>query len=232
MDTHLNRIVGHLMVSLYFGITFKILLTVKKLLILNAVTLTVLLIAIVAPGYYINKEVYASLSDSLAGLEWLTFLGILAGGALLSALFASVKLKKTSYKHRFLGTNIIFNLAFLLFISYHGTLAIFSARREYELLLSEYKIKAESDIKNGLIVYETVGLPISLGPTEQMKEGKIDSLMKTYGLESRNIGCMVTAPLLKAQSEYEQLTARYLDQRNGPGWKHRMDIQIENIKKD
>lgn len=56
--------------------------------------------------------------------------------------------------------------------------------------------------------------------------------MKTYGLESRNIGCMGTAPLLKVQSEYEQLTAPYLDRRNGSGWKHRMDIQIENIRKD
>jgi hypothetical protein len=51
-------------------------------------------------------------------------------------------------------------------------------------------------------------------------------------LESRNIGCMVTAPLLKAQSEYEQLTAPFLDRRNGPGWKHRMELQIENIRMD
>jgi hypothetical protein len=56
--------------------------------------------------------------------------------------------------------------------------------------------------------------------------------MKKYGLENRNIGCMITAPLLKAQSEYEQLTAPFLDRRNGPGWKRRMDAEIESIRKD
>lgn len=154
--------------SLYFGITFQILLTLKKFVIINVVTLTLLFIAVVGPDYYINYEVYVSLMDSFAGFEWLTFFGILSGGILLAALFACIKLKNTSYTHRFLGTNIFFNMAFLLFISYHGTLAILSAQREYEVLLSEYKIKAESDIRNGLIVYETVRLPISLGPAEQM----------------------------------------------------------------
>lgn len=174
---------------------------------------------------------YAGLIDSLTGFEWILFLGILAAGVLVSALFACIKFKDISYKRRLLGINVFFNLMFLLFISYHGTLAILSARREYEVLLSEYKIKAESDIKNGVIVYETAGLPISLSPTEQIKEDKIDSLMRTYGLESRNTGCMVTAPLLKAQSEYEQLTAPFLDRRNGPGWKYRMELQIESIRK-
>lgn len=209
----------------------QILLTLKKLLIIDAVTVAVLFMAAVVPNYYINYQVYVSLIDSLADFEWFIFLGILAAGALVSALFACIKFKNISYKPRFLGANVFFNLAFLLFISYHGTLAILSARREYEVLLSEYKIKAESDIKNGVIVYETAGLPISLSPTEQIKEDKIDSLMKTYGIESRNVGCMVTAPLLKAQSEYEQLTAPFLDRRNGPGWKYRMELQIKNIRK-
>ena len=190
-----------------------------------------LFIAAVAPDYYLNYQVYVGLIDSLTGFEWTLFLGILAAGALVSALFAYIKFKDISYKRRLLGINVFFNLIFLLFISYHGTLAILTARREYEVLLSEYKIKAESDIKNGVIVYETTGLPISLSPTEQIKEDKIDSLMRTYGVESRNTGCMVTAPLLKAQSEYEQLTAPFLDQRNGPGWKYRMELQIENLRK-
>jgi hypothetical protein len=210
----------------------QILLTLKKLLIIDAVTVAVLFMAAVVPNYYINYQVYVSLIDSLADFEWFIFLGILAAGALVCALFACIKFKNISYKRRFLGANVFFNLAFLLFISYHGTLAILSAKKEYEVLLSEYKIKAESDMKNGVIVYETAGLPISLSPTEQMKEDKIDSLMRTYGLESRNMGCMVTAPLLKAQSEYEQLTAPFLDRRNGAGWKHRMELQIENIRKE
>jgi hypothetical protein len=168
----------------------------------------------------------------LANFEWLTFLGILAGGAVLSAFFACIKLKNISYTRRFLGINIFLNTAFLLFISYHATLAFLSAKREYEALLSEYKIKAESDIKNGLIAYETAGLQISSSPAEQIKLDKIDSLMRTYGLESQNIGCMITGPLLKAQAEYEQLTTPYLDRRNGPGWRRRMSMQIENIRKE
>ena len=183
------------------------------MLIIDAVTVAVLFMAAVVPKYYINYQVYVSLIDSLADFEWFIFLGILAAGALVSALFACIKFKNISYKRRFLGANVFVNLAFLLFISYHGTLAILNAEREYEALLSEYKIKAESDIKNGLIVYETAGLSISSGLVEQIKEDKIDSLMRTYGIESRNIGCMVTAPLLKAQSEYEQLTAPFLDRR-------------------
>ncbi|WP_143061689.1 hypothetical protein [Dyadobacter sp. SG02] len=203
----------------------------KKLLRINAVMVAVLFMVAVVPNYYINYQVYVSVMDSLAGFEWLTFLGILTAGALVSALFACIKFKNISYKRRFLGASFLFNLAFFLFISYHGTLAVLSAKRQSDALLSEYKTKAESDMKNGLIVYETAGLPISSGRAEQIKGHKIDSLMKTYGLESRNTGCMVTAPLLKAQSEYERLTEPFLDLRNGPGWKHRMKLQIENIRK-
>ncbi|KAA0993520.1 FEKKY domain-containing protein [Dyadobacter aurulentus] len=203
----------------------------KKLLIINVVILAVLLIAVVAPDYYINYEVYVNLMDSLASFEWLTLLGILSGGALLSAFFAGIKPNKIPYTSRFLKINIAFNTAFLLLILYYAALAVLSAKREYEELLSEYKIKAVSDIKNGLIVYETFGFPIVLDSADRAQIAKIDSLRRSYGLESRNIGCMMTAPLLRAQSEYEKLTAPYLDRRNGPGWKQRMDTQIANIRK-
>jgi hypothetical protein len=46
MITYCCRIVGQL-VSLYFGITFQILLTLKKLLIIDAVTVAVLFMAAV-----------------------------------------------------------------------------------------------------------------------------------------------------------------------------------------
>ncbi len=122
-------------------------------------------------------------------------------------------------------------MAFLFFISYHATLAILSAKREYEVLLSEYRRKAESDIKNGLIAYETAGMPILLDSVVQAREDKIDSLRRSYGLATRNMGCLITAPLLKAQDEYKLLTAPYLNRRNGLGWQQRMDEQIKSIRK-
>jgi hypothetical protein len=203
-----------------------------KLLVINAVTLLTLLIAVILPDYYINSPVYVDFTQSLAGFEWLIFAAILLAGIILSGILASIKFKNLAYLHRFQVINILLDIAFLIFISYHGIMAIVAAQREYELLSSEYIIKAKSDMKRGLIIYETAGFPVVGDSAAQAKDAKIDSLMRTYGLAHNNIGCVVTAPLLRAQSDYKVLTASYLEKRNGPGWKHRMDKQIEQIREN
>jgi len=81
-----------------------------------------------------------------------------------------------------------------------------------------------------LIVYETAGFPVPLDSLAQIKQDKIDNLRRTYGIVTKNIGCLITGPLLRAQSDYEVVTQSYLDRRNGTGWKHRMNQQIEEIR--
>jgi hypothetical protein len=81
-----------------------------------------------------------------------------------------------------------------------------------------------------LIIHETIGFPIP-DSAGQVEEDQIDSLMNTYGLARRNMGCMGSGALWRAQSDYEALTEPYLDQRNGKDWKRRMNKQIEEIRK-
>jgi hypothetical protein len=189
-----------------------------------------LFIAATLPDYYNHYSVYHGLINTISQFEWAIFLGTLMAGLLLSGVLGLIKFNKVPYLFRLLGINILFDTLFLIFIAYKGIPIFFDGKRDYELLASEYKIKAESDIKNGLIIHETLGFPIphSAG---QAEEDRIDSLMNTYGLARRNMGCMVSGPLLRAQSEYEVLTEPYLDQRNGKDWKRRMNKQIEEIRK-
>ncbi|TDE14792.1 FEKKY domain-containing protein [Dyadobacter psychrotolerans] len=202
----------------------------KKLLIINTVIILLLFIAANLPDYYSNNQLSNSLIDSFIHFEWLIFSGILMAGVLLASFLGCIPFKKIPYKHRFLRVNIFIDIVFLLFLAYTGALAMLDAKKEMDVLLVEYRIKAESDIKNGLITYETAGLPWLLDSAAEARDKKVDSIMLTYGIARRNAGCIVSGPLLRAQSYYEQLTASYLDQRNGPAWEHRMNRQIDKVR--
>ena len=204
----------------------------KRLQLVNVIILLALFCAVILPDYYMNSSSYVSITDSLDRSSWMIFVGILAAAALLSALLAFIPLKRFSYLHRLLGVNTLFNTAFLLFISYYGIGEVVDFQREYEVLSLQYKARAESDIRNEHIIYETAGFQIPSDSVEQAKEDKIDSLWRAYGIEYSNTGCMISAPLSKAQSDYEQIVELYLNKRNGAGWRDRINLQIEKIRDD
>ncbi|TLV00392.1 hypothetical protein FEN17_12940 [Dyadobacter luticola] len=193
--------------------------------------LVLLFAAATLPDYYINSPSYFNFADSIRNFDWLIFAGILVAGIILSGLLALIPLKNMRYFLRLLSVDIFVNTAVLLFIMYHGISSIVKYQREYEALSLKYKSRAESDIKNGVIIYETAGFQIGLDPAQQAKEDKIDSLRRTYGITYNNTGCMITSVELRAQSDYEQLTEPYLDRRNGAGWRDRMNLEIEKIRK-
>ena len=202
----------------------------SRLILLNAAVLLMLLCAVVMPEYSINYSLHFSLINFLARFEWLIFTGIIFAGILVSVLLALVSIEKIPYVHRLLSVDAFINTGFLFFVSYHGISTIIDFQEEYEVLSLKYKAMAESDIRNGVIIYETAGFEISLDSVQELKVAKIDSLSRTYGITYHNTGCMTSAPMLRAQRDYEQLAESYLDRRNGAGWRDRMNMQIEKIK--
>lgn len=201
----------------------------KKLLLFNVAVVFGLFLASVLPSYYINYPVYYSFINAFEQFEWTLFVGILIAGVLLSGVLGYYKSKSIPYPQRFLMINILLDIILLIFISIHDILVALDAKTEYEALSLKYKLKAKSDIKNDLIIYETFGFPVSLDSAHETEE-KVDSLVRTYGITHNNIGCVITGPLLKAQSDYNALTEPYLDIRNGEGWKNRMQQQITQIR--
>src|SRR5687768_1796785 len=111
----------------------------KRMQLVNAIILLALFCAVVLPDYYMNSSSYVSISDSLDRSSWMIFVGILAAGALLSALLAFIPLKKISYLYRLLGVNALFNTALLLLISYHGIREVMDFQKEYGVLSLQYK---------------------------------------------------------------------------------------------
>lgn len=201
----------------------------KILLTINALILLLLFIVGLIPDYYSNLVDF-NVVDTLRQFEWTVFTGILIIGVLFSGIVGWIKYKNVPYPLRFLRINILINTVLLIFISSRAIPEYLDAKREYEVLSLKYKIKAESDMKNGLIIYEGAGLPMPLDSISQVKADKIDSLRAMYGIATSNIGCMISGPLLRAQSDYKELTQPFLDERNGKGWRQRMNREIAEIR--
>lgn len=209
-------------------LVLPICLIVKKLLLLNVVVLLVIFLVSVLPDYYVNYPVYYSFMNTIEQFQWTPIVYILIAGVLLSGALGYYKFKSAPYLHRFLTINILLDITFLLAISFEGTVVVLKTRAEYESISSQYKAKAKSDIRNGLIIYESMGFPMSMD--SKIQEDKIDSIMGTYGIAYNFGGCVITGPLLKAQSDYKTITESYLDKRNGKGWRERMNRQIAEIR--
>ncbi|WP_394775016.1 hypothetical protein [Flavobacterium sp.] len=102
-------------------------------------------------------------------------------------------------------------------------------------LSGQYKEDALHDIKVDSVKTFTYGLPfISPIDTErkiqEARKYKRDSIYKKYGLYIQNQGCVIGDKKMdKAIKEYHNITDVYLDNRNGKGWKEKMNKEVDNI---
>jgi hypothetical protein len=110
------------------------------------------------------------------------------------------------------------------------TLIVFSSCED-SALLAEYKNKAIHDIKVDSV--KVFGFGLTLPPLDSsglLKNNKKISIYKKYGLFRKNLGCTVgDRELDEATSEYYKITDIYLEDRNGKGWKEKMQKEINDI---
>ena len=99
-------------------------------------------------------------------------------------------------------------------------------------LLAEYKNQALHDIEVDSVKTFTYGLPF-ISPIEaqrkiqEIRKHKRDSIYKKYGLFMKNQGCVIGDKKMdEAISAYHKITDSYLDNRNGKGWKEKMEKEL------
>jgi hypothetical protein len=94
--------------------------------------------------------------------------------------------------------------------------------------MTEFRRKADADIKSGFINLEYAGGLEFPDSRELMIRTEIDSIRRLYGFSYSNSGCIVSSDLILAQAEYEKRTKPFLDKRNGRGWEKKMELAIES----
>ena len=96
--------------------------------------------------------------------------------------------------------------------------------------ITQYRIDAKNDIKNDDIKFFVYGLELpSKNNNQQIIKIKTDSILKTYGITVKNIGCLINPELTKATEEYKKITEVYLITRNGKDWRLKMKNEIQKL---
>ncbi len=204
---------------------------VRKWIIINT-TLAFLILNVFILGYYFLRypddfNIMRYIKDA----EWkgygLTILGLIVAAAILSFL------PLRNYEQKTKAAIFLVALqGLLLSLSVFKMVDAFKQNKnELDKLITEYREKADADIKKGFIEVEYAG-GLELPNEQELKMGPaIDSVRRLNGFSYRNSGCIVSSDLIMAQEEYEKLTKPYLDKRNGPGWEKRMEQRIAEIRK-
>jgi len=102
-------------------------------------------------------------------------------------------------------------------------------------LVAKYKKQALHDIEVDSVRKFSYGLPF-IAPFEAerkiqvAREHKRDSVYKKYGLFLKNQGCVIGDKRLdEAINAYHKITDSYLENRNGKGWKEKMEQELSKF---
>ncbi|WP_163396263.1 hypothetical protein [Flavobacterium limi] len=111
-------------------------------------------------------------------------------------------------------------------------IAFFNCKSPDSPLVDKYKNQALHDVEVDSVKKFTYGLPF-ISPIEsqrkiqEIREHKRDSVYKKYGLFLRNEGCVIGDKKLdEAIGAYHKITDSYLENRNGKGWKEKMEQEL------
>lgn len=100
-------------------------------------------------------------------------------------------------------------------------------------IITQFRNDAENDIKNDDVKTFGFGLPLPpKNKNQEIVQVKTDSILKNYGISIKNLGCTIMPELSKATEEYEKITEVYLTNRNGKGWRIKMENDIQKINKN
>jgi len=128
---------------------------------------------------------------------------------------------------------IIFNIIGMIFMSTNGINRFIQNKNSYDEILTEFRKDAENDIRNDDVKTFSFGLPLPpKNEVQAIEKTKTDSILKIYGLKIKNLGCTIMPELTKASEEYEKITEVYLTNRNGKGWRLKMENEIQKVKKN
>ena len=112
---------------------------------------------------------------------------------------------------------------------------------------------APHDIKVDSVKYFTFGLPFvkpvfakevrdaiseksirtienieKISDRSQINQNLREKIKNKYGLYEMNLGCMIDEQTSILSREYKEITADYLEKRNGKGWKQRMEKELSS----
>jgi hypothetical protein len=102
---------------------------------------------------------------------------------------------------------------------------VFVTGNQKEAISQEGRERALKDISEGKVYIYNYGLIVRRIGTEKL-EYQIDSLAKTYGFEIKLGGCSIPS---WSDGYYEEVI-KYLEKRNGIGWKSRFDNEVKILK--
>ncbi|KFF06565.1 FEKKY domain-containing protein [Flavobacterium reichenbachii] len=206
----------------------------KKILIITILS-TVLLWIINIFSYYLLN--YPNELDILKiikeNVEWKPLLLIYLALIFISIISSFLFFKNRTFLNKFCRIMIAFNIIGMIIMSVIGLNRFIENKKYFDEILTEFRKKAEKDIKNDDV--KTFGFGLSLPPKNKIQEiekVKTDSILKIYGLKVKNLGCSITPELTKASEEYEKITEVYLTKRNGKGWRMKMENEIQNVNKN
>jgi len=203
----------------------------KKIVINIALTLLITIISIFGEvflntypyDFTISKVVnyYYAYSNNI--ILWTILL--MAGGVFIIAsvfeyFFRKFNIRILKHIGTILLSVIIIFSSVLYFVGY------LQIKHNYEERLVFYVNQAKEGIENDKIKIDYLGG--DLGPW--IKEGKrntVDSIMSNYGVEiSRYNSFLYSRINEKAIEKYLEIVNAYLDERNGEGWRQRMDAEL------
>jgi hypothetical protein len=132
-----------------------------------------------------------------------------------------------------ISVTILVSLSFFtLFFHFKNKKEVQNEKLEDEIL-TQFRKDAENDIKNDDIKNFGFGFPLPpKTKNQEIVKIKTDSILKIYGISSKNLGCMIMPELTKGILEYEKITEVYLTKRNGKDWRIKMETEIHKINKN
>ena len=167
------------------------------------------------------------IKDNNWGEVFITFFGIV----ILAFLASQITFRKGNFVIQFLNYFSVLCSVVTVVLAVNW---IHSFNKTYEYqnqLVNEFKKEAEIDIKNDNVKIFSQGL--ILPPKNEYLQASEDSVQKiitSYGLTRKNLGCVISPELTAGIEKYNEITAAYLEKRNGKNWSERMYNQIDSIR--
>ncbi len=206
----------------------------KKLLIITIFS-TILLWIINIFVYYLFD--YPNELDILKiirnNVEWKPLLLIYLALIFISIVASLLFYKHITFVNKFYKIMISFNIIGMIIMSIYGINRFVENKNSFDEILTDFRKDAEKDIKEDNVKIFGQGLPLPPKTEKDAERQKqIEKVRKVYGLSGKNLGCIISYQLTKAQEEYVKITDEYLEKRNGKGWRLKMKNQIDSINKN
>ncbi|WP_300599171.1 hypothetical protein [Niabella sp.] len=154
-------------------------------------------------------------------VEWYPLLPLYLALLLFAFILAVIISRKYPLVKTFLKTASILQCIAASFFIILGLTHLYNTSQQYKAVIRETEKRAENNIKRDSVTFTSFGLPV---PDSNYQ--KRNSIQAKYGIYT-TFDCVLDPISQKAAEYYEQLTADYLNKRNGRGWEKRMQAELE-----